>query len=323
MAATAPADPVELLRESVEAPLAVSYVGQLQTVRFSFSHAVATIVRVEHRAPSFTRRWYLAPESLYGDYTITRGIQTYQFDTRREQITVSRNPVLDDALATEGNLDRVLSNYRALVEGKYVVAGRPAICIVLLNKYTGERAVRVWIDEGTHLLLRKEAYHANGAVAAEARFEDVSYTDKIPEDVFSTSTPNGFRRVRGRDAAAPSSDIAAVIRDAGFSPYTPRVLPQGFQLVSGDVSNVAGVKSLHLLYSDGLRSISLFENATGAAADFGVLRPRETVFEGHSAQYVEDGPTTLLTWNERDLHFALVGDELLPELVAIAKSVVP
>ncbi|MFY9780154.1 MAG: sigma-E factor regulatory protein RseB domain-containing protein [Candidatus Baltobacteraceae bacterium] len=322
-AAAPPVDPGVLLRESVEAPEAVSYVGQLQTVRFSSNHANATIVRIEHRAPSLTRRWYLAPESLYGDYTITRGIETFEFDTKRGQITVSRNPELDDVVATEGNLDRVLANYRPIYDGKEILAGRPAVSVVLLNKFTGERAVRVWIDEQTHLLLKKEEYHANGAVAAEIRFEDLRYTDKIPDDVFSTDKPGGFTEIAGHVAVTPSSDVARVIREAGFSPYTPRDLPQGFQLVSGDVSNVGSVKTLHLLYSDGLRSISLFENATGAAADFGTLHPKETAFEGHQAQYVEDGPTTLLTWYEHDLHFALVGDELLTELVAIAKSVVP
>jgi anti-sigma factor RsiW len=80
---------------------------------------------------------------------------------------------------------------------------------------------------------------------------------------------------------------------------------------------------LHLLYSDGLRSISLFENATDAAADFGTLRAKTIVFPGHEAEYVEDGPTTLLTWRERGLYFALVSDLMRPELAEIAKSVVP
>jgi anti-sigma factor RsiW len=46
-------------------------------------------------------------------------------------------------------------------------------------------------------------------------------------------------------------------------------------------------------------------------------------FSGHEAEYVEDGPTTLLTWRERGLYFALVSDLMRPELAEIAKSVVP
>jgi negative regulator of sigma E activity len=322
--ATSPVDQAAvLLRESLDAPKSVSYVGEMQTIRFSTSRAIATIVRVEHRAPSLTRRWYLAPDSLYGDYVITRGIATYQFDTKHERVTVSRNPMLDDTVAATGNLDRVVQNYRSVFDGHEDIASRPTVSLSLINKYTGERAVRVWIDEQTHLVLKKEEYHGNGAVASQMRFEELRYTTAIPDDIFATDAPAGYEQVAGTEIAMPSSDIERVERDAGFTPASPKDLPQGFALATGDVTVVNGVRTLHLLYSDGLRTISLFENATGAAADFGTLRARTMRFSGHEAEYVEDGPTTLLTWRERGLYFALVSDLMRPELAEIAKSVVP
>jgi negative regulator of sigma E activity len=322
-AASEPADPTKLLRSSIAAPKIVSYVGQFETVRFASSRASATIVKVEHRAPELTRRWYVAPEALYGDYVITRGIATYQFDTKGAKLTVTHNPAIDDPVIADGNFYRVLQNYRAIYDGDAIVADRPTVSVALINKYTGERAVRVWIDRETHLVLKKEEYHANGAVASQTRFEDLRYTTSIPDGIFSIDAPAGFSRVAGQDVASPSSDIEKVVHDSGFAPYKPKALPQGFELVSGDVTIVNSVRTLHLLYSDGLRSISLFENATGAAADFGSLQPRTISFEGHDAQYVEDGPTTLLTWKEHNIYFALVGDLLNNELVQIAKSVVP
>lgn len=322
--AASPGDPaLVLLRASLGAPKLVSYVGQLETVRFSSSHATATIMRVEHRAPSLTRRWYLAPEALFGDYTITRGIATYDFDTKNARVTISHNPALDEQFSSAGNFQRVLANYRAVLGGNEVIAGRLTESVILINKYTGERAMRVWIDERTHLVLKKEEYHGNGAVASQMRFEGVRYTNSIPNGVFSTDRPSGYSEVAGRNFTMPSADVKRVIKEAGFVPASPKDLPQGFSLIGGNVATTNGVKTLQLLYSDGLRTISLFENATGATADFGALHPRTTHFEGHDAQYVEDGPTTLLTWHERGLYFALVGDLLRNELVAIAKSVVP
>jgi len=51
--------------------------------------------------------------------------------------------------------------------------------------------------------------------------------------------------------------------------------------------------------------------------------PKTVDLENHTAQYVEQGPTTLLAWSEHGLHFALVGELSRTELIKIAASVVP
>ncbi len=265
----------------------------------------------------------MAPESLYGDYIITRGSSSYEFDMKHSQVLVSHNPLLDDQVAASASLSRVLLNYRPALASGEIIAGRQTDSLILVNKFTGERVMRLWIDTKTHLVLKKEVYHGNGAVASQTRFEELRYTTSIPAGIFSTESPPGFNRVPGRDFVMPTSDIERVVHEAGFAPITPKDLPQGFSLVSGDATTVNGVRTLHLTYSDGLRTLSLFQNATGAAADFGHFHPQTTQIDGHEAQYVEDGPTTLLTWKEKGLYFALVGDLLRSELIAIAKSVVP
>lgn len=310
-----------LLRESVDAPRTISYVGQIETIRFSTNRANATIVRIEHRAPSLTRRWYLAPESLYGDYIITSGASSYEFDARRSQVMVSHNPLMADQVAANYSLSRILDNYRPVVARGEIIAGRPTNSLLLVNKFTGERVMRLWLDAKTHLVLKKEEYHGNGAVASQTRFEELRYTSDIPLSIFATEPPEGYVQVAGHEYVMPTSDIERVVKEAGFTPFTPKDLPRGFSLTSGDTTTVNGVRTLHLTYSDGLRTISLFENARGAAADFGTLRPQTIQFEGHDAQYVEDGPTTLLTWKEKGLYFALVGDLLRSDLLEIAKSV--
>jgi negative regulator of sigma E activity len=312
-----------LLRESIEAPRIVSYIGQLQTVRFAGNDATATLVRVEHKAPLLTRRWFLAPEALYGDYLITRGAQTYRFETKRARMVVSENPAMEDDAFTHDHLDLMSRNYRPVLDGAETVANRPTVALLLINKYTGERAIRIWIDKETHLILRKEEFHGNGAVASQARFEAIRYTTNIPEDIFSVTSPGKFTRVEGITAQIPSPKLDELIREIGFAPYKPRDLPQGFALIGGSVTTVKGVKTLHLTYTDGLRTLSLFENNKGATVDFGALPTQTTRFENHEARWIEDGPTTLLTWEEHGLYFALVGDSSRNELARIAQSVVP
>ena len=317
------AEAARLLRASMMAPESVSYVGQMETVRFGTNRSSATIVRVEHLAPDKTRTWYLAPEGLYGDYAITRGITTYQVDTKHSRIVTSRNPSLTSPVTSLGSFALITANYRTLLGDPETIAGHKTLSVVLINKYSGERAVRVWIDPKTSLVLKKEQYRGNGAVAAESRFEELRYTSSIPSGIFTTTVPAGYTEVAGRDYASPTTDLDKVRREAGFTAIVPKYLPEGFGLSSGDVAVVDGVRELHFTYSDGLRTLSLFENATGAAADFAKLKPQTIQFEGHDAQYVEDGPTTLLCWDEHALHFALVSDLAMRDLVDIAISVVP
>lgn len=312
-----------LVREAAEAPKRVSYVGQLQSTRWGNSRAVATIARIEHKAPGDTRRTYLAPPALYGAYVIVHGTTTSEFDVKNNRVVTSENPATENQVAVNDNIVLLASNYRAIAGPNEAVGGRPALTVSLVNRYTGERMMRLWIDSETKIVLGKESYHANGSLASRMRFDEIRYTDDIPNGLFATSVPNGFRSVQGRRFGVPTSDIARAVQTAGFLPVGPKSLPEGFAIVSADVSEVKGVKSLHLLYSDGLRNLSLFENASNAAADFGSLKPATTSFEGHEAQYVKDGPTTLLAWKERGLAFALVGDLDIKELREIAMSVVP
>ncbi len=319
--APATADPEGLLRRAIAAPRSISYVGQVETVRFSTARATATIERIEHRAPGMTRRWYLAPPALYGDYSITRGGSTYDVDVKHASVTVTRLPAIGDEIVPNATLALVVANYRPLVGAQETVAGRAARAITLLNKYSGERALRIWVDDKTGLILKREAYHANGAIASVTRFEELRYTNDIPTELFATTTPAGYREVVGADVAAPTGDIQRAVHDAGFDAASPTYLPQGFMLVGASVDGPQGVRTLHLFYSDGVRDVSLFENATGAAADFVRLHPHPVAIGNRSGSYVEDGPTTLLAWKGKALHYVLVGDVSRGELVEIAESI--
>jgi outer membrane lipoprotein-sorting protein len=322
-AATSQAESDALVRTAFEAPKRVSYVGQLQTIRWGTRIANATIQRVEHLAPSSTRRTFLAPEALYGEYDVTVGETTTKIDPKERRAMVERNPATENSTATNNSLALVEANYRAILGPVEVVAARPATTVSLVNKYTGERIMRLWIDNETKIVLAKEAYHPDGSLAWRTRFDDIRYTSEIPANIFSLDTPPGFQYVEGHHFANSTADEQHALDEAGFKPVIPHYLPNGFSEVGADVSTIRTVKNLHVIYSDGIRGLSLFENDADDSANFDGLRPVTTHFEGHDATYVHDGPTTLLAWHEHGLAFALVGDLDIRELTNIAISVVP
>lgn len=313
----------EMLRACIDAPKTISYIGEVQTTRWGRNGANAMLARIEHEAPDRTHRLYVAPESAYGDYVVTIGATSYEFDTKRNRIVETQNPGLSSQVALNDNFALLVANYRPVMGPTEIIAGRSAVSVSLVNKYTGLRAMRIWIDRQTKLILAKETYRSNGAVATRIRFDDIRYTNDIPADLFSTSPPSGYSIVIAYRFSMLSTDIDKTTHTAGFEPLGPRYLPDGFSILSADINDLNGVRTLHLIYSDGIRMISLFENANGAVADFGATKPLETRVDDHVAQYVKQGSTTLLAWKERGLSFALVGDLELGELVSIAASVVP
>ncbi len=322
LAATAVEEaPQALLHDAMGAPAQLSYVGEVQTLRFGAQKSEAAIYRIEHRAPDLTRRWYLAPQDLYGDSVISRGDTSYSIDVKRERIIVTEDDAIDDQVAEDDNFALLNANYRAIYGPDETVDGRRVKVVVLNNKHTGQTTMRVRIDADTKLVIEREQYAANGSLVAQTRFEQLRYTNNIPSAVFDV--PPSMPRVKGPSRGIPSNDLRELINSAGFAAQGPKYLPEGFTPVEGDVADIKGIRSLHLLYSDGIRTISLFQNAKGAAVDMSHYRQADAHVENHNAQYVQEGPTTLLAWSEAGLHFALVGELDLAELERIAGSVVP
>ncbi len=311
-----------LIVSAAAAPKHISFVGQMVSIRSGQTRSSAVVSKIEHRAPDETRRTYLTPRDMYGQFVISRGAMSWNVDPVRKRVVVTENKAAIDPVAVVDDIAMVDGNYRAVRTASDVVADRKVDVVDLVSRYTGERVMRLWIDTQTHVVLGKEAYHSDGSLAWRMRYDDIRYTDGIPAAIFTGTAPAGFQTVQGRSYHRPQM-LPGAVPDAGFKPITPRYLPDGFALIGADVSQVKGVRNLHLIYSDGIRTLSLFETATDRAIDFTGMKAQRTRFEDHDAQYVHDGPTTLLAWREHGLAFALVGDLELKELTQIATSVIP
>ncbi len=311
-----------LLVAAVAAPKHVSFVGKMWSIRGGQTRSFALEAQIEHRAPDQTRRTYLTPRVLYGQFVISRGATSWDVDPQHKRVVVSENKAAVDPVAVVDDIALVDGNYRAVRTASGNTANRKVDVVDLVSRFTGERAMRLWIDVETHVVLAKEAYHSDGSLAWSTRYDDIRYTDDIPPSIFSSTVPRGYATVRGR-SYQEARTLPNTIPDAGFKPVTPKYLPEGFVLSGADISQIKGMRNLHLLYSDGIRTLSLFENATDRAIDFTGMRAQAITFDKHDGQYVRDGPTTLLAWREQGLAFALVADLDLKELVQIATSVIP
>lgn len=312
-----PAD--ALVYDAMAAPATISYTGSVETVRIGNAGSEASVFRIEHRAPNQTVRRYTTPSALAGDYVITKGVQTFSVDVKRHRVVDGENDAVNDQIAIDNNYLLLRQNYRAVKRGAESFDGRDVVDVALINRYTRRTTVIVKVDSETKLVLDKQQFAGDGSLLAETRFTAVAFGGAMPDDDFAV--PRDYASENGPTFATPSDDPHAVTASAGFAVREPRFLPDGFSPVEGRIVTIRGVRTLHVLYSDGLRTVSLFENDADSAVSMNGMHRQVTTIGGGPADYAESGPMTLLTWRDRTLHYALVGELELTELKRIAGSI--
>ncbi len=304
--------------DAITAPAKISFAGTVETVNIGDRQTQASVYRIEHRAPNLTQRFYISPPRLHGDLVVNHGDESYFVDVRRHRVVRTENDASNDQIARDDNYLLLRANYRAVKQPPESFDGRQVRAVALINKVTSRTMMLVRIDEQTKLVLDKQQFASDGSLVSETRFQEVRYSSDIPASDFDV--PKTYPVVRGPKYGDPSKDVAEVARSIGFEAHVPKLFPGGFSAVEGQAIAIKGVRTLQILYSDGIRTVSLFENSGDSGLDLQRMSPQATSVSGRPAIYAERGQTTLLTWTDGVLHYSLVGDLPIEELQKIADS---
>jgi negative regulator of sigma E activity len=305
------------LSAAMGAPASLSYVGTVEVTRSG--HAAATeIFEVEHRAPDLTRRLYAAPADLSGETMLLEHGVIFSIDPKHRRVVERRSDPREDSTALDADAVLLRANYRVIPGVGETIAGRRTLGLVLINKYGGQSTMIVQIDVATKLLLEKEEFAADGTLVCRTRFEKVRY---LPVPAADFALPSGFTISRGSQLEGPPQRPDRAAGSAGFAVREPRSLPGGFAAVEGDLVVLHGVRTVHFLYSDGVRSVSIFENASASNLEASGLQSRWIRVAGYNAEYAEDGAMALLSWSDGTLHYTLVGETGLVDLQRLAGAI--
>ena len=149
-----------------------------------------------------------------------------------------------------GRLSALIDAYslRVVGQARARTAGRPAT-VVDARRANGSNAARFWIDNASGLLLRRELYAPDGSIARASGFTHV----RIGTDSSGPPLPPVLA-TRAAELVGPASydDLSRRGWDC-CAPY----LAGGFVLY--DVSRTDSGSALRLSYSDGLTTVSVFE----------------------------------------------------------------
>ncbi|HKE93761.1 MAG TPA: MucB/RseB C-terminal domain-containing protein, partial [Povalibacter sp.] len=167
---------------------------------------------------------------------------------------VSALPVYNDALE---------SLYRIERSGRVIKAlGRKTQIIEVQPRDQYRYGYRLWLDQETAMPLKSQLCDSNGNVIEQILFSELNLHDRIPADQLKASiTGEGFRWLRQDDTVAPAMAKAVIGWNVARLPAGFRLTTMRMQIIAGSPTPVG-----HLVYSDGLASVSVFIEARGAQA---------------------------------------------------------
>lgn len=156
------------------------------------------------------------------------------------------------------SLDQLKGQYTFHIDRQDKIAGQQARRIVIqpMDKY--RYGHRLWVDEKTGLLLKTQLLDENGKLLEQFMFTQIQFTDKVPEELLKPrATGKEYTWYEAQDSDEPE------IKDDKHV-WLVQELPRGF------VSDMTRYHRMpdkmpveHLVFSDGLASVSVFIEKDG------------------------------------------------------------
>lgn len=279
---------VDVVRKAQAAQGHVSYRGSKTACVTVGGRMVCSQMQVTHLKPNSTRTQYDSPKAVSGTVVIQRGDAVWKYIPSRK--AWERQPCGSTGISKCG-LDIALSNYSLRLSGSQKLLGRDSYVVVATPKRAGESVVRLWIDKQSYLTLKTQIEKPSGQVISSTSFSKIAINPKdISASVFAVPADN----TSARPSVHPH-----------FRVSRPKYLPVGYRLIGEACGKACGHECVHLQFSNGVNTISLFERTVSA--------------RGH-APCLPGKLTGVKTWTRHGMLFTLIGDLPPDELRKIANS---
>jgi hypothetical protein len=233
-----------------------------------------------------------------------QGSQITVYNERGEQVMSGFVPPAVTSRMVDTQLHGLLArNYVVSGWRASKVANRPA---TVVEAATGGRlAARWWIDDSTGLLLGQETYDRSGQLILSSRFTAVQIGDS--ESILEHLPPRlGVQTTTTMLTVSSAADLTT----RGWS--CPDAAA-GLALVRIRSDRPEDPNVLHLIYSDGLSTVSVFEQQGQLTGP-----PKGSQWDSGLGAYVRQGASGMATWQAGTVVYTVVTDgsaELLAEAV--------
>jgi outer membrane lipoprotein-sorting protein len=251
-------EPGELLIASELADQRLSYSGTKVIRAYKPGEATPTMerrVRVWHRAPDQTRVEVVSPADRTGMVMLDTGSDSWMFSPRHQRW----RPV--PHRSSHARPELLLRNYIVEIAGKTRIAGRHAFMLRVIARRPGNPSKTVWVDSKTKVPLKQELFDLEGRLLVASEFREIQIEPSIPANLFTVPVEARQPLPKpGSLALRPGvAEVGGEQRVAGIQFVPPRYVPPGYVLVVRMRYHRPGFAFAHYRYSDGLNTISLFQ----------------------------------------------------------------
>jgi sigma-E factor negative regulatory protein RseB len=284
--------PRDWLARMNEALTTRNYDGTFMHVRDGRVETLRIIHRVQDGA--VTERLVSLDGS--GREFIRRGGELMCYLPDQRTVLVERRPSERTLLGSLPQIDDSTAQYydiRSLERGRLM--GRDAQVVAVTPRDEYRYGYRLWIDERTAMPLKTQLCDGKGRVIEQIVFASLVLPERIADAEFQPAmSTDGFRWLRD-DARTPA--LADASPDAAL--WSAMRLPPGFRMTTRGSQAMPGSGSpaSHLVFSDGVASVSVFVEtrppAAGALdgeARMGSSSAFSTTVDGHQVTAVGEVP---------------------------------
>jgi len=263
-----------------------------------FSHwqgGKVEMLRIIHRVQHGTVTERLVSLDGSGREFIRRGSELACYLPDEHTVLVQRDPRPKLLLGNLPSFDASASHFYSISDVRRVrVLGRPAQLIAVDPRDEFRYGYRLWIDESTAMPLKTQLCDRNGQVLEQVIFASLTTARRIPDAAFEPAvSTQGFTWLHEEVVPATGSGEPVV--------WSAVRLPPGFRMSARQAQVMPGshVPAAHLVFSDGVASVSVFvesrvrsstERPLNGSAQFGSSSAFSAVIEGHQVTAVGEVP---------------------------------
>ena len=304
--------PSTLYQRALISDLMFSYRGrQFLTSYGDDGRSESYVTDVQHRSPNDYKIVYEEPDRDVGRVIVEDDRQQWTLLPHSKVIVHSSQNLPLTRKQASAKYELLKQNYElTVVPTPTWIADRKAFELDITSKDGNGTEDRLWIDPDTGVVLRKEQYHADGALDSVMYFSEIKVFGGKTASIKTFSPPpqglGGIVEAKKLDEKVIKR--TDVMQYFGKSAICPERIGR-FQLQSLTVLRSGRELTLHLRYSDGLVSLSLFETVrTSRLTSTVALSQPIKLPQKLPGRVVRRYSYNLLNWDTPYVNFTFVGD---------------